>query len=50
MILQIKNSLHNVHIKFKVWNIVSDMDANPNKNTDFLTINDGSVVRPSPVL
>jgi hypothetical protein len=32
-----------VYVKFKIWNVVTDNEAKPYKNTDFLTLNDGSV-------
>jgi hypothetical protein len=39
-----KNILYLVYIKFKIWNAVTDKEAKPGKNTDLLTLNDGSVV------
>ena len=39
-----KNILYLVYVKFKIWNVVTDKEARPGKNTDFLTLNDGSVV------
>jgi hypothetical protein len=42
MTIQIKK-FYLVYVNFKIWNVVTDNEAKPYKNSDFLTLNDGSV-------